>query len=234
MIEQMAFGELFARGRRFLEIEHGTYQALRRYRRAVVSQRLLANHGGQRRAGGVAANHELVRHRCRAILHARETHLVAAIASSMAAGNVCSGCKPIVHRHEAAAGCLRQRRGDQIMGLDTAADHAAAVEEDKTRQRFARHRLPAHRAGTEYRPRGRALRRRNPGSPPARRRVRAASVSQTPGGVRRGSTATDRRTRRPRSCREIALRRDRGAYRPASLVICVSYESIPIAGLDRK
>ena len=131
----MIFGERLARRRGFLEIEHRTDQALRRYRRSGVSQRLLAHHGGERCARGIAANHELCRidaergrlfgnpsgRRDRVLDRGRESVL---------------GGKPVIHRDEAAARGLRQRRGDAIMGLDTAADHAAAMEKNKTRQIF--------------------------------------------------------------------------------------------------
>ena len=60
-VEQMVFGELFARRRRLLEIEHRAYQALRRYRGAAASQAFLANHGSERGAGGIATDHEPVR-----------------------------------------------------------------------------------------------------------------------------------------------------------------------------
>jgi hypothetical protein len=89
-IEEKIFRERLTRRRCFLEIEHRAYQALRRYRRPGVSQRVLAHHGSKRAAGRVAANHQP----CASIPKDEPcpaTRLVAAIASSIAAGNLCSG-----------------------------------------------------------------------------------------------------------------------------------------------
>ena len=44
------------------------------------------------------------------------------------------GREAVVHGNKAASGRLCQRCRDAVMGLDTAGDHAAAMEEDKARQ----------------------------------------------------------------------------------------------------
>src|SRR5450631_2794807 len=57
----MVFDKCLSRRRCLLEVENGTYQALQKDRRPGFSLRVLANHGAERRAGGITTNHEFSR-----------------------------------------------------------------------------------------------------------------------------------------------------------------------------
>src|SRR5581483_12504702 len=48
------------------------------------------------------------------------------------------GREAIVDGYQPAAGCLRQRSGDTVVGLDAACNEAAAVKKDEAWRRFAR------------------------------------------------------------------------------------------------
>ena len=161
-VEQMVFGERLARRRGFLEIEHRADQALRRYRRA---RRFAARPGTPRRRALRRRNRRQPRalpHRCRARRPCSDTHRVAAIASSMAAGKFVLGRKPVVHGNKAAAGGLRERRADHGHGSRCCRRPCRRRGKTQSPANLRLRHWREHKDGKEYRRRGPAIRRRSP------------------------------------------------------------------------
>ena len=149
------FGERLARWRGLLEISAGQIQHW-----ADIPGRRLRSASWHPTAASVApANRHpprAVPHRCRA-----KARVLKSIWSKRSRPGsqpgIGFGGKPVIHRDEAAARGLRQRRGDTIMGLDPA-NHATRHGKKQNPANIHFKSLRARRAGTEYRLRGPALR----------------------------------------------------------------------------
>src|SRR5437879_4683354 len=117
----MILGECLARRRGVLEIEYRTDQALRGYRRPGVAHALLADHGCERRARGIAADHEPCRIDAeRGGLFGYPTGRRDRILDGRR--KLVLGREAVIDGDEPAAGALRQRRGDAVMSVDAAGD----------------------------------------------------------------------------------------------------------------
>ena len=119
-----------------LEVEHRADQALHRYRRSGVPQTFLADHGGKRSTGGIATDHQTPR------IDAQRDGLVRNPSNSRhcildRGRELVLGGEAVVYGDEPAARRLSQRRRNEIVSLDTAGNHAAAMKEDEAWQCFA-------------------------------------------------------------------------------------------------
>ena len=93
MRQQNAGLGLAVRGMAHRKIGGGIDQHLAGELRAVAVARGKRHHGGEIAAGAVAADQQIARRRCRVASALAATHLVAVMASSTAAGNLCSGAR---------------------------------------------------------------------------------------------------------------------------------------------
>ena len=172
-VEQMIFGERLARRRGFLEIEHRTYQALQPISPA---RRFASSPGKPPRRAWRRRNRRQPRalsHRCRAMRPAR-TPIWSPRSHPRWRPEICARGQAGSPRKQGGSRSFAPappQRRSWVSILPR--DHAAAMEEDEARQRFARRHSRAHKAGTEYHLRGPAIRRRCR-LLPSRRRGRTA------------------------------------------------------------